>query len=354
MITAITPYGRTGGSSRVRVFEWLDRTGAEYVVNCYLGRHNADPQYLARHPVHVLRAEHALRAIAASRPSCLLLHREASPLSRGALERKLIASAGMSVYDFDDALQEDHGEGGVLRRWAPKSRKALRSVRAVDRVIAGNSVLADWASRYNDDVVVIPSCVSPHLYHQKQDYRRASPPRVVWIGSADNEQHLALIAPVLLAMHKGEGLRITIVGTTSPTLGPLEQMIDRLSWSPARQHRVLADADIGIMPLPDDPYSRGKCGYKLLQYAAAGLPFVASPVGVNAAMLQQFGMPAAIHQHEWSDAISWLLGSDTTRETLGGRARRIVERDYSYETWLPAWETAVGLRARPAPSGAAQ
>jgi glycosyltransferase involved in cell wall biosynthesis len=229
---------------------------------------------------------------------------------------------------------------------APKAPKALTAVRHADRVIAGNAVLADWASQHNDDVVVIPSCVSPDAYRQKDVYEIGDPPRLGWIGSPDNEVYLELVAPALREVHRRTGARLTLIGTTRPRLGKLEDIIDRVAWSEATQHATLADLDVGIAPLPDEPYTRGKCGYKLLQYAAAGTPVVATPVGVNRDILSRFGMPTPVDQGEWVDALLDLLGRPAeARASLGRRARDATKRDYSYDAWLSRWEEAVGLAA---------
>jgi glycosyltransferase involved in cell wall biosynthesis len=345
VLRLVTPYGRNGGSSRVRVHEWADRMSADCSVTDYIGHRNASPRYLAGHVREVAKAERALRRLTAPAPGRLLLHREASPLSRGGLERRLLGSAGFAIYDLDDALHEDHGQGGVLRRWAPKAPKAEGSARAADRVIAGNPLLADWASQHNPDVVVIPSCVAPERYRPKSDYAGGEVPRLVWIGSPDNEPHLLLLARPLRELHRRAGARLTLIGSQQPRLGPLETLIDRVAWSEDVQHAGLAGADVGLMPLPDDAYSRGKCGYKLLQYAAAAIPFVASPVGVNAAILQQFGMPAPRTADEWIDSLAHLLGAAGDRQTLGRKARHLVQRNWSYDAWLPAWQAAVGVNS---------
>jgi glycosyltransferase involved in cell wall biosynthesis len=348
VIHAVTPYGRNGPSSRVRVFAWLDRIAGPKVVSSYISHHNARPSAVARHPVAVLSAERRLRHIAAARPERLLLHREASPLSRGRLEQRLMSIAQFSVYDFDDALHCDWGQGGRLRRVAPKAPKALIATQTADRVIAGNPVLAEWAARHNRDVVVIPSCVAPDSYRQKTDYQVSDPPRLGWIGSAGNDVYLQLIAPALREVHRRTGARLTLIGTTRPTLGGLESLIDRVSWSEETQHAMLPELDIGIAPLPDEPYTRGKCGYKILQYAAAGTPTIASPVGVNRVILSQLGMPAPVSVEEWVDAIVDLLTRSTqARAALGRRARELTRRHYSYDAWMPTWERAVGLSPQP-------
>src|SRR5262249_25959497 len=135
----------------------------------------------------------------------------------------------------------------------------------------------------------------------------SDPPRLGWIGSANNEAYLDLIAPALNEVHRRTGARITMIATTRRWLGDLENMIDRIPWSERTQHETLAEFDVGLFPVPNDVYSHGKCGYKLLQYAAAGLPAVATPLGVNEELLAQLEMPAAADDAEWVDGILDLL-----------------------------------------------
>src|SRR5262249_9132084 len=150
--------------------------------------------------------------------------------------------------------QWDRGAGGFARRLAPKAPKAHLAVQLADRVIAGNPVLAEWAAHHNRDVVLIPSCVAPQSYPQKTDYELIEPPRLGWIGSADNEAYLRLVAPALHEVHRRTGARLTLIGTTVPSLGALESLIDRVGWSEETQHDHLAEFDVGIFPVPDEPY----------------------------------------------------------------------------------------------------
>ncbi|MGZ4275047.1 MAG: glycosyltransferase family 4 protein [Solirubrobacteraceae bacterium] len=344
MLYVATPYGRKGPSSRVRVHEWLERIHEGVVLSSYLSHRNSDPAYLVGHATDVVAAERRLRRMAAARPERLLLHREASPLSRGALERRLLRSADLAVYDFDDALQWDWGEGGLLRRFAPKAPKATTAVLNSDRVIAGNPVLADWASGYNRDVVVIPSCVDPSAYTPKTRYELHDPPRIGWIGSRDNELYLRLVAPALYEAHRRTGARVLLIGTVRRSLGDLERIIDRMAWSEETQRSQLTSFDVGIAPLPDEPYTRGKCGYRLLQYAAAGVPAVGSPVGVNGQILGQLGGLAPENGPEWADALTDLLERPAeSRAEIGRRSREIAQLHYSYDAWLSRWREALGL-----------
>ena len=282
--------------------------------------------------------------MASERPERLLLHKEASPLSRGALEQRLLASAAFAVYDFDDALQWDRGEGSAMRRLAPKAPKALAAVRHADRVIAGNPILAEWAAEHSGDVVLIPSCVAPERYAAKESYAVSDPPRLGWVGSADSEPYLEAIAPALEEAHRRSGARLTLIGTTVQRLGPLERLIDRVAWSEHAQHEMLAGFDLAVAPVPDELYERGKSGYKLLQYAAAGTPLIASPVGVNRDILAELGMPGPESVAEWGEAIATLLEEAAEdRAERGRRARGVAQERYSFDAWLPRWRAAVGL-----------
>jgi len=324
----------------------LERTATPSVVHSYASLSNASTMSLMRRPTAVLAAELALRRTVRSRPTHLLLHRESSPLSRRSLERRLLISAQFAVYDFDDALQCDHGEGGLLRRWAPKSTKALLAVGLADRVIAGNSVLADWASNYNDDVTIIPSCVDPSRYSCKEDFRVQDPPRLGWIGSSSEEKQLRWISRALDELHSRTGARLLLVGRSANGLGDLERMVDRVAWSEDAQHTLLATMDVGLMPLVDEPMERGKCGYKLLQYGAAGVPMVGSPVGVNARILADCGASAPQAVSDWADAVVSVLDApETARRRLGHRARAMVQEQYSFAVWLDRWERAVGVQS---------
>jgi glycosyltransferase involved in cell wall biosynthesis len=138
-------------------------------------------------------------------------------------------------------------------------------------------------------------------------------------------------------------MRLTVVSAGSRSLGPLDAIVDRTTWDPRTFSQILADADVGIMPLYDTEFSRGKCAYKVLQYGAAALPVVGSPVGTNATVLAELG-GAAPGPGEWVDAVASVFdASASTRMSLGDAARRAVEESYSFEAWETRWRVAVGV-----------
>jgi glycosyltransferase involved in cell wall biosynthesis len=224
-----------------------------------------------------------------------------------------------------------------------------RAVRDADLVIAGNDYLAEAAARLNPEVEVIPSCVDPSSYPMKQSYALGAVPRLVWIGSPGNESFLDVAAPALIEVNRLTGARLTLISGGGRSLGRLTHMTDRVTWDGVNSHQVLASADCGIMPVPDNPYTRGKCAYKLLQYGATGLPIVASPVGVNAEVTQQLHGLAATDAESWTRALMDILGEgEAGRRARGAAARRTVEERYSFAVWRPVFLRALRLPDLPA------
>ncbi|WP_138733291.1 glycosyltransferase [Modestobacter excelsi] len=348
-------YGPAGSSTRVRVLEWLRFLGleAEAVLD-YLGTPNVRPGTLLRRPLGVARAERHLRRIG-SGPGWerLLISRSLGPFTRGRVEADLLRRSDWGVFDFDDALFAD--DRGGVHRFFGEAAGWSTAVQGADLVIAGNDLLAEAAARLNPEVRIVPSCVHPDAYPRKSVYAVGPVPRIVWVGSPSTEPYLAHVAPALLEVHRRTGARLTVVSSGERSLGDLEVMADRVPWAGRETDALLASADCGIMPLPDTPFTRGKCAYKLLQYGAAGLPSVATPVGVNARVLEQFGAPAATGTDEWVDALlSVLQESETARRSRGDTARRAVEQHYSYTAWRGAFLEALRLPGGTGPDAPAR
>ena len=328
---------------RVRVLDWLRTLGLQAEILQYIGTSNVRPRTLIGRPLDVAGAEVRLRREKGRpAPQRLLVSRSLGPFTGGRLEATLLGRAGWGVYDFDDALWAD--DRGGLHRFFGEGAGWSASVRGADLVVAGNAYLAEAAARLNPSVRIIPSCVDPSAYPVKQDYSIGAPPRLVWLGSPSTERYLQPIAPALLRVHASTGARLTLISAGRLPLGELEAMTDRVDWDGPRTDALLAEADCGVMPLPDTPFSRGKCAYKLLQYAAAGLPTIASPVGVNAQVIEQLGGLAAGDTDSWHTAlVDVLRATDADRRAAGETARRAVEEHYSFAAWRGAFLDALRL-----------
>jgi len=248
----------------------------------------------------------------------------------------------LDVYDLDDALFV--GSAAAVNRhfqWAKQeARRCVACLRRARLVIAGNAFLADTARKYARRVEVVPSCVNPAL----QPLRAHGPADVVtvgWIGSPTTSVYLKPLLSVFEALNRHRlRARLVVIGGD---VGVRAEWIEQRAWSLATETDEIAQFDIGIMPLPDTVWARGKCGFKLLQYFAAGVPAVASPVGVAAELIgADRGLLASAPQ-EWRSALEALIADLDERRERGLRARAFVERDYSYQRWAP--ELAALLRS---------
>jgi glycosyltransferase involved in cell wall biosynthesis len=248
----------------------------------------------------------------------------------------------IDAYDLDDALSVGSpAEGNRPFQWLKReAQRATASMRRARLVIAGNSFLAAHARELNANVEVIPSCVDPseqalHV-HGERDIAT-----IGWIGSHTTVPYLQPVLPVIARLNETRVLaRLVVVGGDT---GLREPWIEHRPWSLQRQSDDLAGFDVGIMPLPDTDWARGKSGYKLLQYFAAGVPAVASPVGVNAELVSDDRGLLASSTQEWEHTLTAMLRDAEGRRASGAAARQFVEREYSYQRWAP--ELAALLRS---------
>lgn len=340
-LSVVSIYGPAAPSTRVRAYEWLDHLALDATRHEYAGLSEHSPRTALGHAPAIARAELRVRALS-RRPQggTLLLSREASPWSTGGVEARLLTGARRGVYDLDDALFEDHLG---WRRVLGKRQKVERAAAAADVVIAGNALLADFVSDHNDDVRLIPTCVEPDRYLPTTSYDIAGAPTLVWLGSHSTEAYLSGIAPALREVNRRTGARVRVISAASTLDVPgLEGLMDRVPWSPTTFASELAAADLALAPLHDDPFARGKCAYKLLQYAATGLPMVGSPVGANALALERFSGWSATSHDDWVDALVEALESPAEeRARRGAQAASAVRTHYSFDAWADDWRAAV-------------
>lgn len=339
VVDAVTTYALTAASPRVRLADWFAHEGVTARWHTYADTRDVLPGTLLAHPLRVARAEATIRRAAPA--EVLMLSREATPWSLGAVESRLLRTARWGVYDVDDALFDDPSPVRRLMRFQEKWR---RMVSAADVVIAGNDYLAERASRDASDVRIVPSCVEPDDYEAKVSWDVRDVPRVVWLGSPATEHYVASIGDELARLHARTGARLTLISgsTDNPDLAPIGHLVDRVPWDPQTVAHELARADVAIGPLDDSAYARGKCAYKLLQYAASALPMVASPVGANELALARFDGLSVGVGGAWADALEEVLTESAERRSQrGARGLVAVREHYSFAAWSATWRRAV-------------
>jgi glycosyltransferase involved in cell wall biosynthesis len=242
--------------------------------------------------------------------------------------RVLTAANPRLVFDFDDALwiPQPGVPGG--RGAASESRRLQAVLRASRRVLAGNAVLGEYASRYAERVEITPTCVDLDRYVPAR--RPAGEgPVLGWIGLGVNLPSLEAIAgPLREACAARPGSCVRVICDHPPAMvGAPMQFIP---WRFEEEVEALRGIDVGLMPLPDDAWSRGKCAWKALQYMALGIPPVVSPVGANREVVTdgETGLWASTAE-EWRSALGKLMDGAGLRRRLGAAARRRVEERYS-------------------------
>jgi glycosyltransferase involved in cell wall biosynthesis len=227
------------------------------------------------------------------------------------------------IYDLDDAVMYDdkHPEKPHHKRQAAFRRTVLLA----DLVIAGNVYLAEHARKFNPNVEVLPTGLDTAAYKLSAKPHDDGNIRLVWIGSRPTLPHLIQIAPALEEI--GSRFGNVVLRIISDRFFDLQKVrIEKYPWSLETETADLAGCDIGLAPLADNPFTRGKCGFKILQYFAAGLPTVASPVGVNAELVRDgFNGYLAVSPADWVQKVSALVKDKSLRIRMGQSALKSVQ-----------------------------
>jgi glycosyltransferase involved in cell wall biosynthesis len=343
-VLLLSRYARRGASSRVRFYiyrEALDRSGITLTIAPFF-----DDSYLAalyaNAPVWrpVLRAyvRRLLRLLTTSRYDLLWIEKEVVPWLPAWLERFAIGRIPY-VVDFDDAwfLRYRQHRSPLIRTLC---RGKLESVaRDAALTIAGTRHLAQWARDSGaGQVLLLPAAVD--LAHYPLRPPPAGPFTIGWIGMPSTAPYLNHIAGALRWFCCREAAQLVVIGAERFALDGVP--IKHAPWDEQTEADLLSRCHVGIMPLPDDAWTRGKCGYKLVQYMAAGRPAIASPVGANKAIIRdgENGLLAATPQ-EWFDALTRLRRDPELRLELGMAGRRIVEKQYCVQVTARALAEAL-------------
>jgi glycosyltransferase involved in cell wall biosynthesis len=345
-ILALSPIPEEGAGCRFRVAQFaphLSRAGFDLTIHPLF-----DTAFfrLVYKPGHYLRktmalASRTLDRIAAVRAGrefdAVLIYREAYPIGPPVIER-LLARRGLPiVYDFDDAVflpntSEANQAIGSLKN----PGKVAEILQLSAHVVAGNSYLADYARRHAKDVTIVPTCVDTTVWRPRQTPRRSGAPLVIgWIGTPTTTPYLLDLKDVFADVAGTHDFVLRVSGSMGPVAMPGVR-VENLPWTLASEVELFSTCDIGVYPLPDDDWTRGKCGFKAIQFMACSVPVIASPVGVNREIVTHradgllAGAPA-----EWASSLRELLENAALRDELGAAGRQTIERGYSLEANAP-------------------
>ena len=239
------------------------------------------------------------------------------------------------VFDFDDAIFVSYRSpsNGYLSylKFAGKTSKICEMAA---HVMVGNPYLAEYSRRFNPNVTVVPTTIDLDRYEVREPDRTKAYPVIGWTGSFSTVQHLDTLRGALQKLAQRERFKLRVIGTPQYELEGVE--VEAMQWRAQSEIDDLVPCDIGIMPLPDDKWSKGKCGLKALQFMALGIPTMCSPVGVNTDIIQdgENGFIADT-EDEWVEKLAALIRSSDLRDRIGLAGRRTVEQKYSAEVQAP-------------------
>lgn len=340
-LLALTKYGDQAASTRQRFLQYRN-----HLAEAGLALHTApllDNSYLevtfaGRRASHLRLVAYLVRRARAllgqSHSDLIWIQKELFPFLPGFFERAVLSQDIPVVVDYDDAIfhQYDQHRSPLVRTLLGRKLEPL--LRRANLAVCGNSYLEAYAGKFCRQTAVIPTVLDTAVYLPRASQGPEQRLTVGWIGSPSTWTYVEPIVPLLQSLAEELDLLIRVVGA-----GPNAPQLHRfefLDWSETEEINMIQGMDIGIMPLPNEPWARGKCGYKLVQYMACGLPVVASPVGVNAEIVDD-GINGFLARtdRDWIAAIRRLALEASLRRTMGTHGRAKIERCYSIQVHGP-------------------
>ncbi|NHQ59223.1 glycosyltransferase family 4 protein [Chlorobium sp. BLA1] len=342
-VLALSRYTRMGASSRLRLMQyhpWLESAGIEVVVSpLFSDEYVSGLQHNRRHigdvaMAYVTRLKTLLHG---GKFDLIWIEKEVLPWLPAWIELMLLSKGVPYVLDYDDAFfhfYDLHSQPVV--RWL-LSGKHPTLMRKSALVIAGNNYLADFARNAGAErVEIIPTVVDLDRYDMRRLARSdhsSGMPCIGWIGQRASALNLMKYKEIFYRLSDDGRACFSAIGIDAQSLGlPMKSV----AWTEETEVANIADLDIGIMPLVDAPFERGKCGYKLIQYMACGLPVVASPVGVNSDIVEH-GVNGFLADtaEEWVRSLSLLLEDKELRRRMGHAGRLKVEKEFCIQVTGP-------------------
>jgi glycosyltransferase involved in cell wall biosynthesis len=341
-VIAYTKYDRAAASTRQRILQYAPYLQANGIDLEY--RPLLPDSYVASlatgEPVSkaAIAANYAerLRDILRPRPRADLvwIYSELFPYLPAAIERLVFRSGVPVIYDWDDAFFTTYQQhrSGLARLLGTKFEQVLPRAAAMT---CGNAYLRDYAARFCDRAEVFPTVVDTDQYRPARGAEER-PLTIGWIGSPSSWSNVQPVLPLIAQFCVDHGARFRVVGAGTAARADCFEGLDLIDWSEDREIAEVQGFDIGIMPLNDGPFERGKSGYKLIQYMACEVPTIASPVGANRQIVDD-GETGFLAKDPagWRRALAALAADSALRSRIGANGRAKVEQYYSLRSQAP-------------------
>ena len=352
-ILAIATHGEAGPSTRFRVLQWepyLRQWGCSLSLRAFFSAKMTVAFYQPGRPVakalEIITGSARRLATLASlskEADIVLVHREIFPLGQRPLWKALERFPRPILYDYDDAMFLPQRAGRGMLGWMERVETPQAVMRLCEVVLAGNQFLADYASQYARRVVVLPTCIDTTRFVPRPRHGDRQKPVVGWIGSYTAAKYLHSLVGVLRAVARKVPFHLYVVGCDP--LPPIEGVtVEQVEWKLGREVEDFQRCDVGLYPLWDDAWAKGKCAFKAIQSMACGVPVVASSIGVNRELIED-GVNGflASTEEEWGDALCRVLVDASLRDRLGRAGRHTIETRYALPVHADTLRTALRL-----------
>ncbi len=264
----------------------------------------------------------------------VFLQREAFMAGPPVFERLLAKSRAKLVFDFDDSIwMLDTSNANKKWEWLKSTTKTKETIANADLIFAGNQYLAAYAKKANENVIVVPTTIDTNIHKRKTAYKEAKQVCIGWSGSITTIKHFKAAVPLLTKIKNAFGDKVCFKVMGDSNYTNKELGINGIAWSNDTEIDTLSSFDIGIMPLPNNEWVKGKCGLKGLSYMALEVPTIMSAVGVNTSIINdgENGYLANTDE-EWFVKLSALINSFELRKKLGAAGRKTVVEHYSQQS----------------------
>lgn len=264
----------------------------------------------------------------------VFVQREAFMTGSTFFEKRFATSKAKLVYDFDDSIWiMDTSDANKKWEWMKSTKKTGDIISISNMVFAGNKYLSEYAQKFNNNVKIIPTTIDTVVFQRKQEYKNSEKICIGWSGSITTIKHFEEATDILKKIKQRYGDRVYFKVMGDDTYENKELNLKGIPWTSATEIDIISTFDIGIMPLPNDLWVKGKCGLKGLSYMALEVPTIMSAVGVNTEIITdgENGFLAAT-QEEWINKISLLIESFELRKKLGAKGRKTVVESYSFDS----------------------
>lgn len=338
-IIYFTKYSRKGASSRLRSYQYipyLEKFGFQVEVIPLFGDDYLDYLYKGKKSIAMIMKAYLrrfLKLLSLPEDSLLIIEYELFPYVPAWFEKKLLRKGIKYIVDYDDAIfhNYDLSKNPLIKNIL--SHKIDRVMRYSSTVVAGNSYLAERAKNAGaTKVEIIPTVIDLDRYEIKYNFTSEPEQKLVvgWIGTFSTFKYFKSILPILEEVAIQYPIAVHVIGVQEELETDLE--IKYIPWTEATEAASIRTFDVGIMPLEDSLWERGKCGYKLIQYMASGIPVIASGVGANAEIVNHsLNGFIANTKEEWSSAFYYFIIKRFRLSEMGAEGRRKVENYYSLQ-----------------------